>query len=80
MSQLAFQQEELRIPVGTTVRWVNRDAVAHTTTSADGVWNSPLMGKDEAFEHTFGLTGRFEYICIPHPFMRGVIVVMEDGA
>ncbi len=78
ISQLAFQQAELRIPVGATARWVNRDAVAHTSTSTDGVWSSPLMEKDGSFEHTFGTAGRFEYFCVPHPFMRGVIVVMED--
>jgi amicyanin len=80
ISQLSYQQAELRIPVGTTVRWVNRDAVAHTITSSVGAWSSPLMEKDEAFEHTFETTGRFEYVCTPHPFMRGVVVVMEDGA
>jgi plastocyanin len=80
ISQLAFQQAELSIPVGTTVRWMNRDAVAHTTTSTDGAWSSPLLQEDEAFEHTFGEAGRFEYFCVPHPFMRGVIVVMEEGS
>lgn len=77
MSELAFGTEELRVPAGTTVRWVNRDPVAHTATADDGRWGSPLIGPGETFAHTFSEPGRHPYHCSPHPFMEGVIIVTE---
>lgn len=75
MKRVVFQQKELRIPVGTTVRWVNKDPVAHTSTSDDGVWSSPSIGPGETFEFTFTQTGEFAYHCVPHPFMTATIIV-----
>lgn len=72
-----FSETELEIPAGTTVRWMNRDPVAHTTTG-DGerpVWSSPSLGPGDVFEVTFNTPGEFTYHCVPHPFMQGRIVV-----
>jgi plastocyanin len=74
---LKFEDAEIEIPAGTTVRWVNRDPVAHTST-ADGddpVWSSPSLGPGDVYEVTFDTPGEFSYHCVPHPFMRGTIVV-----
>lgn len=79
VSSLKFQTEELRIAPGTTVRWVNQDPVAHTSTSVDGLWASPLVEEGGAFQHTFPEPGRFEYYCVPHPFMTGVIIVTDGN-
>src|SRR5690606_35151725 len=38
--EFAFIEQRLEIARGTTVEWVNRDAVVHTATSDDGSWNS----------------------------------------
>lgn len=78
ISSLAFGPSELRIPPGTTVRWVNRDPVAHTATADDGSWGSPFMGPGETYAHTFEDPGRHAYHCAPHPFMEAVVVVTED--
>lgn len=75
ISRFAFDPGELRIPAGTTVRWVNKDPVAHTSTSDAGVWGSPLLGPSETFEFTFEETGEFPYHCTPHPFMTARVVV-----
>ncbi len=72
----AFQEQVLRIPVGTTVRWLNRDPVGHTSTAREGEWGSPLIGPGETYEVTFSEQGRFEYYCQPHPFMTAEIVVL----
>ncbi|MFQ5550518.1 MAG: plastocyanin/azurin family copper-binding protein [Gemmatimonadales bacterium] len=74
---LKFDDAEIEIPVGTTVRWVNRDPVAHTATE-DGdtpVWSSQSLGPGDVFEVTFDARGEFTYHCVPHPFMLGRIVV-----
>ncbi len=75
IQSISFKQETLEIPVGTTVRWVNKDPVAHTSTSESGVWESPLIGPGETFEFTFNAAGEYPYYCVPHPFMKARILV-----
>lgn len=75
ISGFAFGPGELRIPTGTTVRWVNRDPVGHTTTSETGAWGSPLLGPGETFEFRFEEAGEHAYHCTPHPFMKATVVV-----
>lgn len=71
----AFGGEDLRVPAGTTVRWVNHDPVGHTVTPDEGSWGSSLVGPGEVFEHTFSDPGEYAYHCTPHPFMKGRVVV-----
>jgi len=78
ISNFSFGGGDMRIPVGTTVRWVNRDPVGHTVTPDDGDWGSPLIGPGEVFEHTFSEPGRYPYHCIPHPTMEAHVVVSAD--
>lgn len=70
-----FAPDTLRIEPGTSVRWVNRDPVGHTSTADDGAWESPLLGPGESFVQRFDQEGTYAYHCTPHPFMRGVVVV-----
>ncbi|MDX1747485.1 MAG: cupredoxin family copper-binding protein, partial [Halobacteriales archaeon] len=76
--QLSFGEDTIRVPVGVTVRWVNRDPVAHTSTSDDGRWSSPLIGPGETYSRRFEEPGRYPYHCEPHPFMTGVVIVGEE--
>lgn len=78
ISGLRYERTELSVPVGTTVRWINGDPVAHTVTADDDSWTSPLIGPGDVFEHTFTRAEQVSYHCTPHPFMRGGITV-SDG-
>jgi plastocyanin len=78
LKEFEFAPEEVRIPQGTRVTWLNCEGEnidAHTSTSDAGEWASGAMTAGEAFTHVFDEVGRFEYHCEPHPFMRGVIIV-----
>ncbi len=75
IAQVAYRTRELRIPPGTTVRWVNRDPVGHTVTGDDGAWGSALIGPGEVFERRFDEAGEYAYHCIPHPFMKALVIV-----
>ncbi|MFQ5690085.1 MAG: cupredoxin family copper-binding protein [Gemmatimonadota bacterium] len=79
ISRLAFRRPQLEVPVGTTVRWVNKDPVAHTSTSDAAVWGSTLIGPGETYEFTFRKPGRYPYHCVPHPFMTAVVIVKAGG-
>ena len=77
ISDLSFGPAEVRVPAGATLRWINRDPVAHTSTSDDGVWDSSLLDPGESWSRTFHEPGRYAYHCTPHPFMEGVVIVTE---
>jgi len=75
-----FEPATVEIAPGDTVRWTNLGQVPHTTTSDDGLWDSPFLGPQETFEHTFADVGRYPYFCRVHPTaMRGTVVV-NDGS
>jgi plastocyanin len=75
----SFLPDTIRISAGTTVYWVNCDNVArvdaHTTTSDDGEWDSPLFVEGEYYQRTFAEAGVYDYHCNPHAFMRGTVIV-----
>lgn len=72
---MKFSPAKLTIKAGTTVRWVNRDAVAHTATSGDGTWDSGRMEPGATFTHRFDTAGTVPYECTYHAEMTGEIVV-----
>ena len=71
----AFVPGSLDVAVGTTVTWVNTDAVAHTSTSDAEGWSSGIVSPDGQFSSTFQTAGRFPYHCSIHPSMVGTVVV-----
>jgi plastocyanin len=74
----SFLPDTLRVPAGRVVTWVNCEGPAadpHTATAADEAWTSALLRRAEFFSRTFVDPGTFHYFCLPHPFMRGVVVV-----
>ncbi len=77
IEDFAFQSDALTVKVGTTVVWTNKDKVAHTVTSDAGLFDSGLFAKGESFSFTFTEVGVFSYYCIPHPYMKGTVTVVE---
>jgi plastocyanin len=74
--QLAFLPGEFTIRRGETVEWINLDPVPHTVTAVDQSWNSGDLGEGERYRRAFPEVGQFTYYCIPHPEMRGMVVVV----
>jgi plastocyanin len=70
-----FGPGTLRVRVGTTVTWTNRDDTPHTVVSTDGLYKSKVLDTDEKFSFTFSNTGTFPYFCSLHPKMTGKVVV-----
>ena len=74
----SFQPDTIRVQPGTVVTWVNCETPnidPHTSTSDTQVWSSPLLPPGDTFTRTFPEAGTFDYGCVPHPFMRGVVIV-----
>ncbi len=79
IKRFSFSPAELQVPTGTTVRWINKDPVVHTSTSDEEVWGSPAIAPGETFSYTFEEEGEYPYHCIPHPFMKARVIVTTSG-
>jgi plastocyanin len=87
IKDLRFNPGTLTVTEGTTVRWLNEDTTAHTSTSADysadattqpeGAWNSKVMNPGDSWEHTFDKAGKYDYACAIHPYLKGTIEVTK---
>jgi plastocyanin len=77
---MAFSPANKTISVGTTVKWTNYDAYAHTVISGvpgtpSGLFDSGNIGSNNTFSYTFNQAGTFNYFCKIHNSMRGTITV-----
>ena len=63
------------IAAGQTVTWTNSGAFAHDAAATDGSWKTPLLDTGASGTVTFANPGTYTYICTPHPWMLGTIVV-----
>jgi plastocyanin len=78
MRGFAFSPDTIHVAAGTTVIWINcerPDIDPHTATATAGEWDSGYLQPGAKYSRTFGAAGRFGYTCIPHPFMKGAVVV-----
>ncbi len=80
----------IEIEPGTTVRWVNEDVFTYLSGEFSGIHNAQSVGGDdddffitpllvhgESATHTFEREGVYNYICAPHPYMEGKIIVKK---
>ncbi len=74
-----FSRPELRIALGTTVRWRNTTSTFHTVTPDEhSVWTEwQTAGGGQTFEVRFDEVGTYPYYCLPHRSlgMTGTIIV-----
>ena len=70
-----FAPETLKVPVGTTVKWTNKDEDVHTVMSRTGLFVSSAMDTGDSFEYTFTKPGTYLIGCSLHPQMAETIVV-----
>ena len=70
-----FAPATVTVNVGDTVTWTNQGPTAHSATANDGqLRHRHLRRRAERLAHLrHGRT--FAYICTPHPFMKGTVVV-----
>ncbi len=66
IQNFAFSPNPLTIPVGTTVRFVNKDSAAHTATADDGSFDSGTLNNGQDFTFKFDKAGTYAYYCKFH--------------
>jgi len=67
------------VPVGGTITWTNMGSQAHSVTATDGSFDSGLVAPGAMASIEFDAAGTFAYVCTPHPWMRGTVVVTPDA-
>lgn len=69
-----YHPQDITVPAGTTVTWVQDDSTIHTVTDA-GSFDSGTLSKGQRYSHTFRTPGTYAYVCTIHPAMRGTVTV-----
>lgn len=79
-----YDPYEITIDVGDEVVWSNDDSIPHTVTSGnirksgpDGIFDSGVFHSGQTFARTFDEAGKFQYFCVVHPWMEGIVNVKE---
>jgi plastocyanin len=72
-----FEPDNMTVPPGTTVSWVNEGADWHSIAAFDGSFESGKIAPGDAFSYRFDDPGTYQYICKHHGLqgMIGQIVV-----
>ena len=56
------------------------DVAYHQVKERSGLFDSgpmAVIGSTNTFSYTFNEIGEFDYICPPHPWMEGKVIVVE---
>jgi plastocyanin len=75
LTTTAYAPNPVNVAVGGTVRWVNNDNTAHTSTANGGAFDSGTIAPGGSFSQTFPSAGSFSYHCTIHPGMVGTVNV-----
>lgn len=75
IDNFSFVPPVLKVAVGATVTWVNRDDIPHTAVSTEKVFKSKVLDTDDKYSFTFTKAGTYPYFCSLHPKMTGQVVV-----
>lgn len=73
-----FTPGNIKVKVGDTVTWTNKDSVQHNVMAdkeSGDAPNGPLLSKGESYSFTFKKAGTYAYHCGPHPYMKATVTV-----
>jgi len=84
----SYYPKIIEIEPGTRVTWVNEDVFTYMAGEFSGIHNAVavdgpelfatrMLGHAEADSFTFTEPGEYTYICTPHPYMKGNVIVRD---
>lgn len=71
----AFVPATVTVKRGTSVTFKNDDQVAHTVTDDASAFDSGFIEPGASYSRTFDTAGTITFHCLPHPWMKGTVVV-----
>lgn len=75
IDNFTFAPQSITVPVGSSIRWTNRDDIPHTVVSDDKSFKSKPLDTNDEFSFTFTKPGTYSYFCSIHPKMTGKVIV-----
>src|SRR5215207_5472948 len=78
IADFSFTPGAITINPGDTVTWNNNGPTPHSATSTNGAFDTGILRKGQSGSHTFNEAGTYSYICTPHPYMKGTVVVQAS--
>lgn len=85
----SYDPKVIEIEPGTTVTWTNEDVFTYLAGEFEGIHNAAggngddvvfvtdLLAHGEKGSFLFEKAGEYEYMCAPHPYMKGKVIVKE---
>ena len=80
ITDFSFNAKNIRVKVGTTVTWTNKDSAKHDIApdaESANFMPSKLLSMGESYSYTFTKAGMYAYHCSPHPYMKASVEVVE---
>jgi len=85
----SYYPKVIQVVPGTTVKWINEDVFTYMEGEFSGIHNalvksgpdrfgSPMLAHAESYSHVLTKEGEYTYMCTPHPYMEGRIIVKSD--
>ena len=74
INQVKFQNPEVRVKIGGSVEFDNRDSQTHTVTADDNSFDLGLIPAGTNKSLSFDKAGTFTYHCSLHPFMTARVI------
>ena len=78
IANFAFSPATIKVKVGDTVTWTNKDSVGHSATVDDGTWDTGVLPQGKSGSEKFTKAGTFTYHCSVHPNMHGTVIVQAQ--
>jgi plastocyanin len=71
-----YDQKIITIKRDTTIAWVNTDPdTVHNVGDDGGAFKSTLLKNGDRWSYTYNKKGTFPFHCLPHPWMKGTVIV-----
>jgi alcohol dehydrogenase (cytochrome c) len=75
IDDFTFTAGNVQVPAGTTLTWQNNGPSAHTATDSKSAWDTGDIEPGQSASIEFDTPGTYTYVCTPHPWMMGQIIV-----
>ncbi|SMO86674.1 Cupredoxin-like domain-containing protein [Fodinibius sediminis] len=74
--QMKFVPAKIEVAPGDSVKWINRDIVAHNVAEeTDNLWKSTELQNGDTY--TIEIKGKASYLCTIHPVMKGKVILKK---
>ena len=80
MDTCSFSPTIAKVPVGTSVRFLNTSTIEHAVVGRAGTFDSQILSPGSEYSAKFAAAGTYPFSCPLHPGMVGAIVVGGEAA